>query len=294
MEKQQDIICKSCPRMCKCDRVSTLGFCKLDNNVRINKIMLHCWEEPCICYGNGSGAIFFSGCNLKCIYCQNYEISNEMNGKVYSVNDLVQAFKNLEQQGACNINLVTPTPYCKSIVKALKIYKPKIPVVYNTSGYENVEMIKQLDGLVDIYLTDLKYYNSEISFEYSKASDYFEKTSIAIKEMLKQQPALIFDGNKLKKGVIIRHLILPNNTTDSIEIAKWLKYNIEPNSVILRLMSQYIPCYKALENNKLNRKITSLEYKRVVSYYQNETQFENIYIQDLDSASENYIPEFKK
>ena len=290
----KNIFCSNCPRFCKCDRMNTFGFCKLDNNIRINKIMYHKWEEPCICYGNGSGAIFFSGCNLKCIYCQNYEISNESNGEIYSVEDLANLFKQLEDNGACNINLVTPTPYSSQILQALKIYKPKIPVVYNTSGYENIEKIKALSGYIDIFLTDLKYFNSEISKEYSSAIDYFEKTSVAIKEMLMQQPKLIFENNHLVKGVIIRHLVLPNNTNDSIEIAKWLKNNIEPKSVIISLMSQYTPCYKALKHNKLNRKITKLEYKRVTSFYENNTNFENIYIQNLDSASESFIPEFNK
>ena len=294
MNNNINSVCYNCPRLCKCDRINTFGFCKLDNKIRINKIMLHKWEEPCICYNNGSGAIFFSGCNLKCVFCQNYEISNESNGKVYTEIELASLFKQLEEEGACNINLVTPTPYATQILNALKIYKPKIPVVYNTSGYENIEVLKQLNGYVDIYLTDLKYYDENISFEYSKAKDYFEKTSVAILEMLKQQEKLVFENGHLLKGVIIRHLILPNNTSDSIEIAKWLKDKVKPEDAIISLMSQYTPCYKAKEIEKLNRTLTPLEYKRVVNFYKNNTSFENVYIQDLTSANKNYIPDFNK
>lgn len=285
--------CDNCPRMCKCNKQTSVGFCGVSNNISISKIMLHYWEEPCISGKNGSGAIFFSGCNLKCVYCQNHEISCSVSGKNYSVNDLINIFKHFESVGAENINLVTPTPYLNQIYEALKTYKPAIPVVYNCSGYENYESLKKLNGLIDVYLVDCKYFSSELSKKYSNAKNYFDEFCKAIYEMKKQQPVLNFSENGLlKNGVIIRHLILPNCTNDSIKIAKWLNEHID-NNTIISLMSQFTPCHKANEFAELNRELKPLEYKRVINYYKSNTKFENVYIQDLSSANESFIPDFK-
>ena len=172
--------CYNCPRNCKCDKILTLGFCRVSTDINISKVMLHFWEEPCISGKNGSGAIFFSGCNLKCVFCQNYEISNNLTGKNYSVNDLVNIFKDLELRGAENINLVIPTPYVDKIIDALKIYKPQIPIVYNCSGYEDINSIKLLNGLVDIYLVDCKYFDNNIAIKYSSANNYFNNSGFCL------------------------------------------------------------------------------------------------------------------
>ena len=285
--------CKNCPRNCKCDKISTFGFCGVSKDINISKVMLHFWEEPCISGKNGSGAIFFSGCNLKCVYCQNYEISCNISGEKYTIDGLIEIFKQLEKMGAENINLVTPTPYIDQIGQALKRYKPSIPIVYNCSGYENANELKKLCGLVDIYLVDCKYYSENIAKKYSNAPLYFENFAKSIIEIKKQQPVLRFsDNGLLKNGVIIRHLILPNNTDDSIKIAKWLSNNIDDNTII-SLMSQYTPCHKASNFSEISRTLLPLEYKRVVNYYKHNTNFSNIYIQELTSASTKFIPNFK-
>ena len=287
------LFCDNCPRKCKCDKISSLGFCGVTDNINIAKVMLHFWEEPCISGKNGSGAIFFSGCNLKCVFCQNYEISNTVNGKNCSVTDLINIFKELENMAAENINLVTPTPYADKIISALKIYKPKIPVVYNCSGYEDVNTVIKLKGLVDIFLVDCKYFDNSIAIKYSNAYNYFTNFQAVIKEMKKQQPILKYNNNGLLlNGVIIRHLVLPSHTSDSIEIAKWLNSNID-NNTIISLMSQFTPCHKADAFSEINRTLKPLEYTRVINFYKHNTKFSKIYIQELESASEKFIPDFK-
>ncbi len=285
--------CDNCPRNCKCDKKNTFGFCGVSNKINISKFMLHFWEEPCISGKNGSGAIFFSGCNLKCVFCQNFEISNNISGQNYSITELIELFKHFEKVGAENINLVTPTPYLNQIVEALKIYKPSIPVIYNCSGFENVSSLKKLNGLVDVFLVDCKYFSNEISIKYSNANNYFKNFCYVIKEMKKQQPVLKFNKNGLLlNGVVIRHLVLPSHSSDSIEIAKWLNENVD-ESTIISLMSQFTPCHKACEFSEINRTLKPLEYTRVVNFYKNNTKFLNVYVQELSSASETYIPDFK-
>ena len=252
------------------------------------------WEEPCISGTNGSGTVFFTNCNLNCIYCQNYEISNLGKGKEITVEHLAEIFLKQQKKGAHNINLVTPTTYVYQIIEAIKIAKSKglsIPIIYNSNGYENVDTIKLLNGYIDVYLPDLKYYTNELSKKYSKVDNYFEIATKAIKEMYKQVGKAQFDKNGLiKKGVIIRHLILPNHIQNTKNILKWIKNNI-PNDIYVSIMAQYFPTYKAKEDDLINRKLNKKEYKQVLNYLYS-LDLENGYIQDLGEHEEEYVPNF--
>ena len=263
----------------------------MTDKIRIARAELHFWEEPCISGEKGSGTIFFSGCPLKCVYCQNSDISSGGFGKEISVERLAEIFRELEEKGAHNINLVTPTHYSEQILKAFRIYRPNIPVVYNCSGYESVETLKKFEGIVDIYLTDIKYFDSDVSEKYSKAKDYFEVTSQAVKEMIRQQPENVFDENGImKKGVIIRHLVLPLNLTQTRKIFQWIKDELGTD-VIISLMSQYIPLGKACEHKEINRKLTTREYEKALDLF-DDFGFENGFMQELSSSKEYYIPPF--
>lgn len=284
--------CETCPRKCKVNRDISCGFCGVLNKVKIGKVMIHNWEEPIISGTNGSGAVFFSGCNLKCIYCQNYLLSSENNGEYITIQELADIFKDLESKGVHNINLVTPTHYSLQIIEALKIYKPKIPIVWNTSGYEDQKTLKLLKDYVDIYLTDLKYIDSEKSFEYSNCKDYFEKTSKAIKIMRENQPEDIIENGIMKKGLIVRHLVLPRNYKDSLNIVKWVFDNLG-NKTILSVMNQYTPYYKAKNSNILSHKVTTFEYSKVVNEVL-KYNFENVFLQEKQSQSQEFIPDFTK
>ena len=279
--------CNICPRGCKVDREITSGFCGV-KKIKIAKVMLHFWEEPIISGGKGSGAIFFSGCPLKCEYCQNYEISFKGKGEEKTISDLVEIIKDLEKQGAENINFVTPTHFTNEIIEALKIYKPKIPIVWNTSGYETVETIKKLKDYVDVYLTDLKYFSSELSQKYSKAKDYFEFASKAILEMRKNQPKDVFKNGMMKKGVIVRHLVLPSHYDDSKHVLNWI-YEHLGKSTYVSVMSQFTPQKGA--KPPLNRTLTPLEYKIVLKECE-KLGFENGFVQELTSATSAYTPKF--
>lgn len=284
------MVCNLCPRKCGVNRNLKQGFCGANNTIKVSKVMLHTWEEPIISGEDGSGAIFFSNCSLKCIYCQNYQISSEGNGKEVSVQNLAEIFKKLESFGATNINLVSPTHYTNEIIEALNIYKPKIPIVWNTSGYETVENIKKLKNYVDIYLTDFKYYSSEISKELSKAENYFECCSEAIKQMRKNQPCDIIKNGLMKKGLIIRHLVLPNLQEDSKKVLNYIASNFG-NKTYISIMSQYVPCYKALTHKYINRKLKKLEYRIVLKEIE-KLGFTNGFIQDFESADSCYTPNF--
>ena len=282
--------CESWPRKCGINRNEKNGFCGV-KKLKVAKVYLHKWEEPPISGTNGSGTIFFSGCNLKCVYCQNSEISFGAVGKEITVERLVEIFKELELKKAHNINLVTPTPHVFEIIEALKIYKPKIPIVYNTSGYESEEIIKLLKDYIDIYLTDLKYYDKKLSKTLSGAENYFEVATKAILQMRKNQPEDVFDANGImQKGVIIRHLVLPSCTNDSVKILDWIFNNLGDNTII-SIMGQYVPCFKANGYDFINKKLKPIEYKRVVNYF-NLLGFKNGFMQSLDSASDEYIPSF--
>lgn len=283
--------CTACPRECGADRSVSRGFCGCNDTFRLARAALHYWEEPCISGKNGSGTIFFSGCSLKCVYCQNYEISHNLFGKDISDRRLCEIFVELKNAGANNINLVNPTHYALKIADILKTSKPSIPVVYNTGGYEKVQTLKQLDGLVDIYLTDLKYYDSAVSLKYSKAADYFEKAFEALKEMKRQQPCDIYNENGImQKGVIIRLLILPGNISQTIKLLDLIADNFS-NDTVISLMSQYTPCGRAEEYPTINRRISKREYKTVKDRLLS-LGFENAYIQELSSSKEEYIPPF--
>ena len=291
------ILCNICPRNCSINRETQTGFCKGTNKVKISKVMLHYYEEPPISgedignkKANGSGAIFFSNCTLKCCYCQNSEISAGGEGKDVSIETLADLFKQLENAGANNINLVTPTHYTNEIIEALKIYRPNIPIVWNTSGYEKPETIKKLAGIVDIYLSDFKYFDPALAKKYSLAENYPETCKLATVEMRKNQPEDVFENGLMKKGLIIRHLVLPTHTADSIKIIDWINENLG-NKTYISLMSQYVPMANAKNFPEINRKIKPLEYKLVLNHL-TEFGFENVFAQGFESAETCYTPDF--
>lgn len=283
------MICSICPRKCNADRKFKQGYCRSPENFRVARAALHFWEEPCISGKNGSGTVFFSGCNLKCVYCQNYEISRKNKGIEISRERLVEVFENLVDQGAENINLVNPTHYAPMLADILKNWNCPVPVVYNSSGYESTETLKMLDGLIDIYLPDFKYIRSDKALRYSAAADYPDVALAALKEMYRQTGKAVFDGNVMKKGMIIRHLILPQNTNSSLEITDMVLHSFP--DAYLSLMAQYVPCTDLTDFKEINRKITKREYNKVVDYAMNSGA-ENIFIQDLSSADKTYIPPF--
>lgn len=283
--------CRLCPRGCNADRTNERGYCGVPDEILLARASVHLWEEPPISGTRGSGTVFFSGCSLGCVYCQNYEISHEAKGRVISEERLGEIFRELVSKGVHNINLVNPTHYAHKIIRVLKKEKPTVPVVYNSSGYERVSTLKSLEGLVDVYLPDLKYINPDRSEKYSDASDYFDFASKALLEMKRQCPKNIFDSSGIiQKGMIVRHLVLPQNTNQSIKILEWIRDNLGTDTLI-SLMSQYTPCGKADKYKELTRKITAREYEKVVSAA-GEMGFKTVFTQDYASASENFIPDF--
>lgn len=274
------------------DRTAVKGYCGEGSAVRISKIMLHKWEEPCISVGVGSGAVFFSGCPLHCVYCQNREISGGGVGTVYHAKELSKVFLDLQDRGAANINLVTPTHYTDSIIKALDLVKSdlKIPVVWNTSGYEKAETVEMLKGYVDVFLTDFKYASSHIAKKYSAAPDYPKVALAALKKMVDITGESAFDGEKLVGGTIVRHLILPGCYRDSIEVLRLTAEAVGAKRVLLSLMSQYTPEFLAEGYPELNRRITTFEYQKVLSE-SIRLGFDG-YSQDRASATKEYTPEF--
>lgn len=279
--------CNLCPRNCSVDRGKQKGFCNSGDKIKIANYGLFQYEEPCISFEKGSGAIFFSGCTLKCVYCQNYEISSLDVGQEITIEELAKIFK-LFDKTADNINLVNPTHFIREIIEAFKIYKPSVPVVYNTHGYETVKTIEMLEPYVDIYLTDFKYYYSEISLKYSKAENYLEKAHYALKEMVRQKQNVFDEKGKMLQGVIVRHLILPNNLDNSKKVLEYLKE--EYDDILLSLMSQYIPCHKAKDYEEINRTLTQEEYDEIVDYAYDLGL--DGFCQELSSAEEFYIPKF--
>ena len=288
--------CKICPRECKVNRIGgKLGNCKASDKIDISLVSLHMFEEPCISGKNGSGTIFFSHCNLHCMFCQNYEISqNIKKGKEVTIEELCNIMLKQQEKGAHNINLVTPTMYAYQIKEAIKLAKEKglkIPIIYNSNGYEKVETLKELEGYIDIYLPDFKYYSDEMAIKYSKAPNYFEVASKAILEMIRQVGSPQFDEEgMLKKGVMIRHLILPNHMQNTKNILKWLKENV-PEDVYINVMAQYFPTYKAKEDELINRKLTRKEYKEIEKYFY-LLNFKNGYMQELGEHEEEYVPKW--
>lgn len=286
--------CNLCPRMCGIDRASQTGFCQSGSQIKAARAALHFWEEPCISGSRGSGTIFFSGCTLRCCYCQNHQISSAGFGQEISVERLAEICMELQTQGAHNLNLVTATQYLDQILPALDLIKEQlhIPVVYNSSGYERVEVIQALAGYVDVYLPDLKYYSDELAWQYSHARDYFSAATAAIQAMTAQTGGLVFDEEgMLQKGVVIRHLVLPGARQDSFAILQWLSENLPPDKFMLSLMSQYTPVYKSVEHPELNRRITSFEYETVVAEAV-RLGLTSGYMQERSSAREEYTPPF--
>lgn len=287
--------CITCPRKCGVNRVNgERGYCKSSNDIKIALASLHYFEEPCISGTKGSGTVFFSNCNMECVYCQNYEISHGGIGKNITIEHLSDIFLSQQEKGANNINLVTPTIYVHQIIEAIKISKKnglKIPIIYNTNGYENVETLKLLEGLIDIYLPDFKYYYDEIAFKYSGIKNYSIITQKAILEMYRQVGGVVVDKNGLmKKGLMIRHLVLPSYVGNTKKVLSWIKENLS-NDVYVSVMAQYFPTYKACNIKELNRKITKDEYNEVEQYLF-DIGIENGYIQELGEHEEEYVPKF--
>ncbi len=286
------MICKLCPRRCnslRTENENLNGFCKMPLLPKVALVSLHFWEEPIISGEKGSGTVFFSGCSLECVYCQNFEVSHTGLGKTVTAERLAEIFKELEAMGAHNINLVTPTHYIFAIKEALQIYKPQIPVVYNSSGYDLVESLKELEGLVDIFLLDFKYITPERAMLYSRASDYPSIAKAAILEAVRQCPEQVIENGIMKKGVIIRHLLLPQATREAIAIFDWVRENA--NGAYFSLMSQYLPYGEAVDMPIINRKITKREYEKVINYILT-TDYQNVFIQEMKSADIKYIPKF--
>ncbi len=286
--------CVLCPHKCGVDRTKgKTGVCKATDKIKVALVSTHNYEEPCISGEKGSGTIFFTGCNLKCVYCQNYEISSGMFGKEIAVERLAEIMIEQQDRGVLNINLVTPTMYASEIKKAIILAKEKglnIPIVYNCGGYENVETLKELEGYIDIYLPDLKYVNDEYAKKYSNAPNYFKYATDAILEMRRQVKDNIDENGIMKSGLIIRHMILPNMVENTKGVLKWIKENLGEEQII-SVMAQYFPTYKAKEYEEINRKITKEELEEVENYIF-ELGLENGYIQELGEHEEEYVPNF--
>ena len=287
--------CDICPHDCKINRLEgKMGRCKCNDKIKIALASVHNFEEPCISGKKGSGTIFFSNCNLSCKFCQNYEISQEGKGIEITIEELANIFIKQQEKGVHNINLVTPTMYAYQIIEAIKIARKqdlKIPIIYNSNGYENVETIKALKGYIDVYLPDLKYYDNDLGLKYSGINNYFEYASNSILEMYKQVGIPKFDKNGIiEKGLMIRHLVLPNNIENSKRTLKWIKENIDEN-VYINIMAQYFPTCKAKEIAELNRKLTKEEYEEIENFVY-ELDIKNGYMQELGEHEEEYVPNF--
>lgn len=287
--------CTLCPRECKVNRnEGQLGRCRAGKNIKIALSNLHYYEEPCISGKNGSGTVFFTGCNLSCKFCQNYKVSQEFLGYEITIEDLANEFLKLQNAGAHNINLVTAFAYVPMIVEALDIAKSKglnIPVVYNTSGYESLETLKMLDGYIDVYLPDLKYAYDELSKDLSDVNNYFEIAKNAIKEMKRQVGNPVFDENgMIQKGLIVRHLVLPNHLQNSKKVLKWIRDNLGTETYV-SVMAQYFPSYKANETEDVNRKLSEEEYKEIENYFY-RLSLKNGYMQEIEEDEAKYVPNF--
>ena len=286
--------CEICPHNCKVNREQgQIGRCRSNDKIKIALVSTHEYEEPCISGKNGSGTVFFSNCNLNCMYCQNYEISQLGKGREITIEELADIFLKQQAKGVNNINLVTPTMYAYHIIEAIKIARKNglnLPIIYNTNGYEKVETIKALDGYIDVYLPDLKYYSDILSKKYSNVDKYFEIATKAIKEMYKQVGQAIFNEEGIiQKGVIIRHLVLPNHLQNTKHILKWIKENL--SDIYVSIMAQYFPTYKAKGDSLIGRKLTQKEYKEIENFLYT-LDLQNGYIQELGEHEEKYVPEW--
>lgn len=288
--------CNLCPRNCNVNREKQVGFCGESNKVKIARADLHQWEEPCISGENGSGTVFFTGCSLKCVFCQNYQLSHENYGKEVSVEELSDIFLRLQERKAHNINLVTPTHFVPQIIEALKLARNNgliIPIVYNTSSYESVETIKMLNGYVDVYLPDFKYFSNDLAKKYSGVSDYFENASNVVREMFNQVGEFVLDENgMIKRGMVLRHLILPGCADDSKRVIEYV-YELFRDKIFISIMNQYTPLKNVKNFPEINRKITDEEYDEVIDFALN-LGVENAFIQEGGTAKESFIPNFEE
>ena len=289
--------CNICPRRCGADRENgSLGFCGASNKIRIARAALHFWEEPCLSGKNGAGTVFFSHCNMKCVYCQNYRISTRGAGHEVSIGELAEIFLDLQSRGANNIDLVTPTHYALDIAEAVKKAKNSglhIPVLYNCGGYESVETLKRLEGIIDIYMPDMKYYRDKYAVKYSSAPRYFETACAALEEMYRQTGAVVLDKNGImQSGVIVRHMMLPGLMLDTKKIMDYL-FDTYGNNIYISLMSQYTPLKNVERFPELNRKIDMKKYNSIVDYCMNRGM-ENVFIQEGSAAKESFIPRFEE
>ena len=279
--------CKLCPVECGADRTKTVGACGVDG-LRIAKYYLHPFEEPCISFKNGSGTIFFAGCNLRCAFCQNYEVSRAKRGKAITPSQLADIFKELEDRGAENVSLVTPSHLTSYLVQAFEIYKPKIPVVYNTSSYEKVDTLKRIDPYIDIYLPDMKFYSPALSKRYLGKENYFDIASEAVQFMANAKETVFNSEGKMLSGCIVRHLVMPLCGSDTKSIIKWFSREL-PQNTYLSLMSQYTPFGDIEGFPELSRPVTAREYNTAV-----QTAFDlgikNLFLQERDSSGKRYIP----
>lgn len=285
--------CTMCPHKCKVNRFERAGRCKAGANVKVSLVSIHDFEEPPISGENGSGTIFFTGCNLECVYCQNHEISQKIYGKEITVERLAGIMLEQQSRGVHNINLVTPTIYAYQIKEAIKLARKQglsIPIVYNTSGYESLETLKALEGYIDIYLPDFKYFNDELGEKYSNIKRYPQYVKEALLEMRRQTKDTFDENGIMQTGLIIRHMILPNNINNTKKIIKWIKDNLGEDTII-SIMAQYFPTHKANEYSEINRKISQEELQQVEEYLF-ELNMINGYIQELGEHEEEYVPEF--
>lgn len=287
--------CTLCPRNCSVNRLNDeIGFCKASKNIKIARVSLHAWEEPCISGKNGSGTIFFSNCNLSCVFCQNHEISQENIGKDISVERLSEIFIEQQNRGANNINLVTPTHYVPQIIESIKLAKKSglnLPILYNTNSYENLETIRSLEGYIDIYLPDLKYMNDKYALKYSNVKDYFKFASKAIEEMVRQCPKPTFNKDGLiTKGVIIRHLMLPGLLFDSKKIIDYIHSTFK-DSVYISIMNQYTPMFNSKEYPEINKPLSKKHYESLIDYSLN-IGIKNGFIQEDGTVKESFVPHF--
>jgi uncharacterized Fe-S protein len=286
--------CTICPHNCGINRTNNqIGRCKSKDTVKIALYSTHNFEEPCISGKKGSGTVFFSNCNMNCVFCQNYEISQQGKGKEITIEELAEIFIKQQEKDVENINLVTPTSYVPQIIKAIQIARNKglkLPIVYNTNGYEKVETLKMLEGYVDIYLPDFKYSDNELAKRLSKVDNYFEIATQALTEMYKQTGKAVFDDRGImQKGMIIRHLVLPNHILNSRKVLKWINENM--HDVYVSVMAQYFPTYKAKDIEDINRKLTKEEYEQIENYLY-RLDLENGYIQELGEHEEEYVPKW--
>ena len=285
------MICSICPRNCGADRSREFGFCGAGDEIKVARAAPHFWEEPPISGSRGSGAVFFSGCNLRCVYCQNEVISHGAFGREVGVDGLLRIFDNLVNSGVHNINLVTPSHFAVQIARALEKFDSPVPVVYNTSSYEKAETLRCLDGLVDIYLPDLKYYDSSPALKYSGAPDYFENASKAVLEMYRQTGDLVTDSEGIAvKGIIIRHMVLPGNISQAVKVFGWVRENLSPETYI-SVMRQYTPYGEAKNMSPIDREISVREYS-IVREKISELGFTNVFYQKKSSVGEKFIPDF--